>query len=149
MPHISQSRHRGRRPAAPATFCTWEGVHPNVLGSLVIRLSRDGYGVLFGTTSDGGRLTLSLYLGEQKWSVYLKQDVTPDEIFRAVAKVMGWSEPSSPAPVRAPVAPQRRKTPVAAIREESAAERADREFEERQDAIQRTVLKWLAGANPE
>lgn len=149
MPHIEESRHRGRSRSAPATFCTWEGVHPNVIGSLAIRLSQLGYGVLFGTTSDGGRLTLSVYMGELRRTCYFKPSVTPDEIFRAVAKSLGWDEPSAP-PVPASRKPASKGTaPPAAIREETAPERADRLFEEKQDALQRKAIAIMTGGKKE
>lgn len=114
MPHVEEVRHKGKRRSSPPTYCTWKGVHPNVLGSIVVRLSELGYGVLFGTTSDGGRLTLSAYMGEVRRTAYFKHDVTPVEIFRELQKVLNLpsrlaSPPAAPptpppAPPKAPAA---------------------------------------------
>ena len=149
MPHIEESRHRGRSRSAPATFCTWEGVHPNVIGALVIRLSQLGYGVLFGTTSDGGRLTLSCYMGEVRRTAYFKKDVTAETLFGEVARVLDLPQ----RPVVAPVRPKGRKkgksSAPAANQSETAPQRADRLREARQYQMQIEGIAQLTGRTSE
>jgi hypothetical protein len=149
MPHIEESRHRGRSRSAPASFCTWKGVHPNVLGSLVVRLSELGYGILYGTTSDGGRLTLSVYMGERRRTAYFKGDVTPAEIFDKVAEILDL--PSRPTPTTRKVDKQlvKSRKPPAAIRTETAPEKADRLREARQYQMQIEGIRQLTGRTPE
>lgn len=149
MPHVEESRHRGRSRSAPPLICTWEGVHPNVLGSLVIRLSQLGYGVLFGTTSDGGRLTLSCYMGEVRRTAYFKQGVSPDDLFAGVARVLDMplnNGRSLPAPQKQVKASKRHP---AAISSEKAPEKADRLREARQYQMQLDGIKQLTGRTVE
>lgn len=82
--------HRSRTPArvgeAPPS---WEQFPPAVLGSLIIRLGQLGYGTLFGSTSDGGRLTLSLYSGGVRQSLYFGRSATTASLLADVADMVG------------------------------------------------------------
>lgn len=75
---------------------SWEAFPPAVLGSLIIRVHQLGYGVLFGSTSDGGRLTFSLYRDGLRESLYLGKSVTVQSFLGDVAKLVGT--PVLPAP---------------------------------------------------
>lgn len=149
MPHIEESRHRGRSRSAPSTFCTWEGVHPNVIGALVVRLSQLGYGVLFGTTSDGGRLTLSCYMGEVRRTAYLKRDVTAETLFDEVARILDLPQRPVVAPVRSKPSKRGKVPAPAAIASEKAPEKADRLRELKQYQMQLDGIKQLTGKTPE
>jgi len=91
--------HRSRTPAkrgeAPPH---WGQFPPNVLGSLIIRLGELGYGALFGSTSDGGRLTLSLYRDGVRQSLYLGRSATTETLLADVADLVG-AVVSPPQPV--------------------------------------------------
>lgn len=149
MPHIEESRHRGRSRSAPASFCTWKGVHPNVIGSLVIRLSELGYGVLFGTTSDGGRLTLSCYMGEVRRTAYFKKDVTAQTLFDEVARILDLPHRAVVAPIRPDTRKKGKAPRPAAIQAETAPERADRLREARQYQMQLEGIAQLTGRTSE
>lgn len=81
----------------------WGQFPPAVLGSLIIRLGELGYGVLFGSTSDGGRLTLSLYRDGVRESLYLGRSATTETLLADVGDVVGVvvSPPQPPVLLRA------------------------------------------------
>lgn len=91
----SRSRTPARRGEQPPT---WAQFPPSVLGSLIIRLEQLGYAPLFGRTSDGGRLTLSLYCDGVRQSLYLGRSATTETLLADVGDVVGVMV-SPPQPV--------------------------------------------------
>lgn len=98
----SQDRSRASRtPQRPGQAPpSWSQFPPAVLGSLIIRLDSLGYAPLFGRTSDGGRLTLSLYRDGVRESRYLGRSATVASLLQDVADMVGVVIPP-PQPVKA------------------------------------------------
>lgn len=99
-----RTAHPSKSPRNPS----WAAFPPSVLGSLVIRLATLGYGCLFGSTSDGGRLTLSLYRDGYRQSCYFGPSATVAELLREVGALVGvvvaTPQPVSEVPGRPPAA---------------------------------------------
>lgn len=87
---------------------SWSQFAPAVLGSLIIRLDALGYAPLFGRTSDGGRLTFSLYRDGVRESRYLGRSATTASLLQDVADMVGVVIPAprpAEALVKAPTKP--------------------------------------------
>lgn len=102
--NYERSKPTRRRQSPRGNPPSWSQFPPSVLGSLVIRLGELGYGVLFGSTSDKGRLTLSLYSNGVRESLYYGKGVTVKQLLSDVGSIVGADIPP-PEPPKALISP--------------------------------------------
>jgi hypothetical protein len=72
-------------PMGAAANVSWGLANPEMLAWVVSQLTQGGNAVIFGTTRDGGALSVTVLYGEQKEKYY----ITPKEDINQVLKELG------------------------------------------------------------
>lgn len=71
----------------------WDEVHPEHIGAVVIAASLCGAAAMFGRSRDGSSLSVTIFLGKDKRTLWIGPEVEPeDELERIAATLAGLAE---------------------------------------------------------
>ena len=88
-PRGRDSDSRGHATPIPRSVVRWDDIDTNEIGRLVCTVTRVGAAVIFGRTSDGGALSLTVLDGENRVREYFRTAEEFDALHVYLARMFG------------------------------------------------------------